>query len=46
MSINPSEHPESGYEAPAVDHRTAVDATLVGFIGSDPVCAHLRPSGD
>ena len=44
MTDNPSELPESGYEAPAVDRRTAVDATLIGFISSEPVCMHLRPS--
>ena len=33
------EHREPTYEAPAVGRRTGVDATLIGFIGSDPVCA-------
>lgn len=42
MDTNPSEHPDARYEAPAVDRRTGVDATLIGLTVSDPVCMSIR----
>ena len=37
-------NPESHYEAPAVERRTTVDASLIGDVRSDVLpCAVFRP---